>query len=320
MVRVLRWLANVAGVVSLLTLASCAATDAAHRCSMWIDAYDGEPTTYAEMLDDLAGARVIYIGERHTVDRHHEIQRRIVTDLIAQGIPLVLGLEQMEAPYQPALDEYNAGRIDFDELARRTDWSRRWSNYEDYRPVIAAAHASGAPVLALNAKRETVHQVARQGFDGLAAELRAELPDEVNLDDPMYAGHLAQVMMVHAGMPKSAMRRMFEAQVARDETMADRLCNFLRTGAGTDRVAVVLCGAGHCAHGMGIPSRVRRRMPDVKDRILVLSESGDVVLAEREKKMARAITITHEQMRRLNTPVADYLHAVSLKPAPATSE
>ena len=320
MMRALQRTTGMVGILSLLTLASCAATDGPHRCSLWVDAYDGEPATYAAMLDDLAGVRVIYIGERHTIDRHHDIQRQIVADLIARDVPLLLGFEQMEAPYQPHLDEYNAGRIDFDELATRTEWSRRWSNFEDYRSIVEAAHAAGAPILALNAKRETVRRVARHGLNGIDADLRAQLPAEMNLDDPMYEAHLSRVMMVHAGMPESIMRQMFEAQVTRDETMADRLCAFLKSDAGAGRTAVVLCGSGHCAHGMGIPSRVRRRLPGTKDRILVLSASGDVVLSERERKMARPITITHEQNRQLNTPVADYLHVVSLKPSPTASD
>ena len=128
------------------------------------------------------------------------------------------------------------------------------------------------------------------------------------------------MMMVHAGMPESMMRRMFMAQVCRDETMADRLCAFLNSEAGRGRTAVVLCGAGHVSNGLGTPSRVRRRMPDVIDRIVVFSESGDVELSPAEKAMSREITITHEQLRAIDKPIADYLHAVDLKPEAETAK
>jgi uncharacterized iron-regulated protein len=295
-----------------LLQASCAGLAGGGRSGFWIDVYRGEPLTYEDMLEDLAESRVVYLGERHTLDRHHAIQEQIVTSLAGAGVALVLGLEQVEAFNQAALDRYCQGEIDFDELAQQTEWAKRWSNYEQYRPVLEAARQAGAPILALNARKETVRQVARQGIDGLDSETRRELPDEINLDDPLYEQHMKRVMMVHAMVTPEMVRRMFEAQVTRDETMADRLCAFLESEQGRERTAVVLCGAGHVSHRLGIPERVRRRMPGIRDRIVVLSESGDVELTERQQAMSRDITITHEQLRELDRPIADYLHAVSL--------
>jgi uncharacterized iron-regulated protein len=285
------------------------------RCAMWVDAYRGEPLTYGDMMKDLAGARVIYVGERHGIGRHHHIQARIVTSLIERGQAIVLAMEQLEAYCQPDVDRYNRGDITFAELADAIDWGKRWKNYDQYRAAVEAAHDAGSPILALNARRETVREVAMNSIDGLEPETRAELPATMQLDDPMYRGHMDQVMMVHASVGEDMLQRMFEAQVARDETMADRLCEFLQSPAGQDRVAVVLCGAGHIAHSMGIPSRVRRRMPDITDRIIVLSHSGDVEVTESMKAQARDITITHEELRMLNVPIADYLYVTSLKPA-----
>lgn len=302
--------------LSALLQASCAGVPGGGRSGFWIDVYRGEPLSYEAMLDDLAESRVIYLGERHTLERHHAIQERIVTDLTQRGVPLVLGLEQMEAFNQAALDRYYQGEIDFDELAKQTEWVKRWSNYEQYRPILEAARQAGAPVLALNARKETVRQVARQGIDGLDPETRSELPNEINLDDPLYEQHMKRVMMVHAMVTPEMVHSMFEAQVTRDETMADRLCAFLESAQGRDRTAVVLCGAGHVSHRLGMPDRVRRRIPGIRDRILVLCESGDVELSPRMKAMARDITITHEQLRQLDRPIADYLHAVSLKEKP----
>lgn len=299
-----------------LLQASCAGLAGGGRSGFWIDVYRGEPLTYKDMLDDLVEARVIYLGERHTLEQHHAIQERIVTDLTQRGVRLVLGLEQVEGFNQAALDRYCQGEIDFDELAEQTEWGKRWSNYEQYRPVLEAGRRAGAPILALNARKETVRQVARQGIDGLDSETRSELPDEINLDDPLYEQHMKRVMMVHAMVTPEMVRNMFEAQVARDETMADRLCAFLESEQGCDRTAVVLCGAGHVSHRLGVPARVRRRIPGVRDRIIVLSESGDVELTEREKAMSRDITITHEQLRELDRPIADYLHAVRLNERP----
>ena len=311
-----RTITLVASLSLVVLLQTACATRPDNRCGFWIDVYNGEPVSYTDLVDDLAGVRVVYLGERHTLERHHDLQERIVRDLAARGVPLVLALEQLEYPSQPALDRYNEGEIDFDELAKETDWAKRWSNYEQYRPVVEAAHAAGAPVLALNARSETIRQVGRKGLEGLPPETRAELPVEIVVDDPMYRSHLNRVLMVHAHMPEAMMKTVFEAQVSRDETMADRLCAFLKSPAGEGRCAVVLCGSGHVSHAMGTPSRVRRRMPEITDRILVLTGSGDVEISEKMRAMTREITITHKQLRELTVPIADYLHATSLKPEP----
>ena len=73
--------------------------------SVWIDVYTGEPLPYEAVLSDLATANVIYLGERHTVERHHALQAAILTDLAQQAVPLVLGLEQVNAVAGPVIRE-----------------------------------------------------------------------------------------------------------------------------------------------------------------------------------------------------------------------
>lgn len=310
---------NCRPLVLLLAAASSAlAGEDDRRRSFWIDFYQGEPVPYEEVVEDLAGVRVIYLGERHRLQRHHEIQTQITTDLAKRGLPLVIGLEQMESSQQAVLDKYNQGKIDFDQLAEATQWPRRWPGYRQYRPILEAARKSGAPILALNARSETIRQVARGGgIDKLDPQSRGQLPAEIQTNDPLYEKLLNLQMMVHVAATPERLRPMVEAQIARDEMMASVLCSFLKSPQGRGRTAIVLCGAGHVCYGLGTPARVRRRLPDVKDRIIVLSESGDVKLTPGEKAMAREINITHQQLRAINRPIADYLHVKSLKRKPA---
>ena len=100
---------------------------------------------------------------------------------------------------------------------------------------------------------------------------------------------------------------MIEAQIARDEAMAQTLAVFAKSKSGKNRKLLVLCGAGHVSHGQGLPTRVRRRLPGIRDRIVLLSESGEVRLSPEEMAQAREIEITHEQWREIKQPVADYL-------------
>jgi len=301
-------------VLVLVTSGFAVAEDDTGRPAVWIDLYRGEPLAYAEILEDLSGVRVIYLGESHRLQRHHDIQQRIVGDLARRGVPLVLGLEQMESFRQPALDRYHRGEITFDELARATEWPDRWGNYQQYRPILEAARQAGAPVLALNARSETVRQIVRSGgLENLEPEVRRDLPDEIQTKDPPYERLLNLLMMVHMTATPERLQPMIEAQIARDEAMASALCSYLQSPQGQGRTAVVLCGAGHVSYGLGTPARVRRRMPAVKDRIVLFSASGDVELTPAERVVTRGITITHEQLRAVGRPIADYLHVKGLK-------
>ena len=172
-------------------------------------------------------------------------------------MPLVLGLEQMESVRQADLDRYAKGQITFDQLAQSTDWGRRWHGYAAYRPVLEAARKAGAPILGLNARSETIRQIARSGGIGeLPAEVRKELPAEMQGKDPIYEKLLSLQMMVHMAATPEQLRPMIEAQMARDEAMAAVLASFLQSKAGQGRTAVVLCGSGHVAYGLGTAERV----------------------------------------------------------------
>lgn len=301
-----------AGALVAFSLPNVAAGES--RTSLWIDLVAAEPIGYKAMVDDLATARVVYLGERHTVERHHQIQARLLADLAGRKKPLVLALEQIGADQQPAVDRFNRGDLDFAGLAAAIDWARRWPNYEQYRPVLEAARRQGIPVLGLNARSEVIRQVARGGgVAKLPPEMRNELPAEIQLTDPLYEKLLGLQMPVHAAATPERLRPMIEAQIARDEKMAAVLAGYLESAAGRGRSAVVLCGAGHVMYGLGTAARVRRRMPDARQRIVLLSESGDVELSPAEREAARPIEITHQQLRELERPAGDYLYATEIR-------
>jgi uncharacterized iron-regulated protein len=295
--------------------------DQRQRISFWIDLHRGEPLTFGTMLEDLAEAQVIYVGERHRIPRHHEVQARIVEELAAKGVPLVVGLEQLETFQQPVVDRFNRGEIDFDQLAEVADWGKRWNNYRQYRAILEAAQKAGAPVLALNARAEVVRKVFRGGgVDELAQEDREQLPKEMRLDDPTYTKLLRMILMVHMAVEEDTLRAMAEAQISRDETMAETVTDFLKSKQGKGRTAIVICGSGHVNYGLGIPDRVRGRMPDSKDRIIIMSESGDIELTPEEQAQAREVHISHEQLKSLGRQYADYLYVTSLKEDNASAD
>lgn len=291
------------------------------RRGLWVDLYKAEPVGFNGMIEDLSSVDVVFIGEAHRVDRHHQFQNDIVKALSATGKKVLLGIEMMEAEFQDSLDQYNKSEIDFDELATQTKWSENWKNYKDYQDILESVIQANGKVQALNANSDIIRAVGRNGLDELSEEDRETLPAEMNFDDPLYEKWLNQMLLVHMPFSKEILWKVYQAQVARDEMMAYQMANAWMELENTEEwIGVVLCGSGHCIYGNGTVSRYLRRLPDVKDRIVLMSESGDTVLTEQEKEMARDIEITHEDLRFLQRPIADYLHVIEENPTTKESD
>lgn len=284
------------------------------RVSLWLDMYRTEPLPFEAMSEDLAQADIVYLGETHTLRRHHYWQTRIL-EALSKDSPrkAVLGLEQIEHIHQKDLDDFNSGSIDFDELAERINWKRSWSNYTDYRELVEAARENGVTVLALNAPAASVRKIGRQGIDALDATERAQFPAQMRFDDPAYRQLLGLMLkgMAHMKDSDGMMERINQAQISRDEHMAETLANFLKQHPGYR--AIVLTGSGHIAYGLGTADRVRERLPELSDRIVLMSVSGELELTEQQKAFAGDSKITHEDLLFLARPKANYLQLTEPK-------
>ncbi len=290
----------------------------------WIDLIQAEEVSEVDVFTDLATAGAIYIGEAHTIARHHAIQLEILQQLFLRKLPLVLCFEQLEARDQPAIDRYNRHDIDFETLAHEIDWSKKWANYLDYRPLCEFARLQGIPIRALNAPSATIRAVSRGGgLTLLVPELRAQLPAEIFTADPDYERLTNLQLAQHMALDPAKLRPVFEAQAARDETMAVNIVIARRVQAPPDepRTAVVILGAGHMRYGLGTAERVRRRDPGIVERLILISESGQGQLTPEQKAQSRDITIAHGDLRPVGRPPADYVRvlpiaATTTDPAP----
>jgi len=241
-----------------------------------------------EIVPALATKRAVFVGESHEHYGHHLTQLAIIEGLHRRGVPLAIGLEMIQRPFQPALDDYVAGRIDEVAMLRRTEWFERWKfDFRLYRPIFRFARDNGIPLLALNAPREVIQAVSKHGIDGLAPTLRRQLPADFDRDVAGYRERLETVFGGHPGAGKRDIEHFIDVQLAWDETMADTAASYLR--AHPERTLVVLAGAGHVVDGTGIPQRLARRLAVPMATVLQLDSGIDlsarpadyVVLTER---------------------------------------
>ncbi|MDO8540595.1 MAG: ChaN family lipoprotein [Opitutaceae bacterium] len=303
---------------AMLALAACTSVPPPVRVAgplprppreFWLDLVSGDEIAPADLLEDVATAGVVYAGETHTIARHHAVQLSLLQELFARRVPLVLCLEQLEARDQPAVDRYNAREIDFATLAREIDWPSKWRNYLDYQPLCDFARQHGIPVRGLNAPADLIRAISRGGgVAQLTPEQRAQLPADLRLDDPDYERLTNLQLAVHVAADPAKLRPMFEAQLARDEVMAANIVA-ARGGpdAGAKRTAFVVLGAGHTRFGLGTAASVRRRETGIVERLILVSESGELELTAAEKAQSRDVTISHADLRSLGRPPGDYV-------------
>ena len=224
-----------------------------------------------DLLAELAGKRVIYVGETHSRYGHHLLQLEVIRGLYERGVDLAIGMEFFQKPFQKWLDAWIAGEISEAEMLEKTQWYDRWRfDYRLYRPILQFAREHRIPVIALNVPRELTEQVSEKGIEGLDREERAQLPAEIDRSDQAYRERLHEVFTRHQGREESQFERFLDVQYSWDEGMAQSVADYLEHHP--EKTMVVLAGSGHLAYGSGIPSRVARRIGG--DYLIILPASG----------------------------------------------
>lgn len=276
-----------------------------------IDLLMGEPVPFDAMREDLAKARIVYVGEFHTIERHHDLQTRILKTLAQDKLKPALGMEMFEESDQPVLDRWLGSEKDFATL-REDLGKNRWTNLKDYAPLLLLARDLRVPVVGLNASAALVRKIARGGLESLTDSERNALPKDVGDVDPLNDRLLRLRLRVHRAFQKKSLDRVVLAQGVRDATMARAVVRFLGSPRGQGRTMMVIAGSGHLNYGFGIPRRVKK-IRNYAHRIVLASESGELVLSEEEKRSSVPVEITHEDLSFIRLPIADYLQMIPLK-------
>jgi uncharacterized iron-regulated protein len=215
--------------------------------------------TLPYVVDQVAGKKIVYIGESHTSFSDHVMELDLIKNLHGKGGKKVaIGMEMFQRPFQKAVDDYIEGRTDEREFLRATEYFKRWGyDYRLYRPILQFARQEGIPVVALNIRKEIVEKVFRSGLDSLSEEERRSLPSQMDFADQQYKKRLEQIFKEHQGIQDSNFGFFYQAQIVWDETMADSVARFLQSHPAS--TMIVLAGSGHLAFGDGIPKRVANR-------------------------------------------------------------
>lgn len=206
------------------------------------------------VVEELASARLVLVGEHHTNAAHHTAQLKVIRMLNRESVPLSIGLEMFRKNAQTELDRWVAGELaetDF-EKTYLDNWNFPWRLY---REIFIYARDNKIPMVGLNVSRGVTRQVARQGFASLSEAQREELEGVSCNVTREYRDFIRSAFGAH-GHGSMDFIHFCEAQLVWDTAMAINAVNHLEQHP--DRVMVLLAGSGH-ARKMGIPYQVKSR-------------------------------------------------------------
>jgi len=215
---------------------------------------DGARVGLPEIVSDLRGARLVFVGELHDSAEHHRMQLRVVAQLHSLDVPIAIGLEMFQYEYQSHLDRWVSGEMGPEEFVETylENWTIPWPYYRD---IFLYARDHKIPLIGLNAPPQIISQVAREGFASLSPEQLKKVPGASCDVSQAYKDFIRRSLGMHDQTGKS-FTRFCEAQMVWDTTMAQNLLDYLDLNPGV--TVVVLAGGGH-SWKYGIPEQVRRR-------------------------------------------------------------
>ncbi|MCR4303010.1 MAG: ChaN family lipoprotein [Gallionella sp.] len=221
----------------------------------------------AALLAMISTSDVLLLGETHDNPFHHEYQQKLLKARIASGarsgLAPALMMEQLNADDQPALDRALTGR-DRNEALNSVNALVKFSNAQDYQPLLAIAVNNGLPVIAANVSSQILQPVIRRGYAAYdPGELKRLMVEEVWNDKRQ--NYLATHMGgAHCGRLRDEWRMgLSRSQRLRDALMADSAVAVIERGV------VAIVGSIHARRDIGLPLYFAARDP--KARIIAVA-------------------------------------------------
>ncbi len=204
------------------------------------DLQSGRKLTPRQLVDRLAAAQRVLVGEQHDNPDHHALELWLLQALDDQRPQGSLLLEMLTPDQQGRVDtvqrDIRQGRYPAD-LTAALAWQQGW-DWALYGPVMRFALAQPYPVLSANLAAEEIAAIYHQrpalgGTRSTGAEVREHL--------------LAQVRDSHCGLlPEDALPAMLAIQQQRDRRMA-------RSMMEAPAPAMLLAGSYHVRKDLGVP-------------------------------------------------------------------
>ncbi|KJG07115.1 hypothetical protein UB33_05295 [Photobacterium angustum] len=234
---------------------------------------NGKTLTVDQLATKLKNADIILVGEWHSHPAAHLLQSQLFAALYQQNSQLTLSMEQFTRDKQAIVDQYLAGKIGERTLVSE---GNAWPNYDsDYRPLVEFAKQNNLDVIAANAPKNIVRCISKNGpeyLNKLPPSERSWIAQSLTLDKDAYQTKFLNSM--HHGNEEQNLR-MFAAQTAWDDTMAESMVAYLNTHP--NKQIIHVAGRFHTMEGLGTASRIKARNPNLKVALVTPITTSEVL-------------------------------------------
>ena len=211
--------------------------------------------TFQEMVQSLAAAGVIYVGEQHTNAAHHDIQLQVLKACFKANPDLVVGMEMFDQTYQSVLDEWSRGNLDQQTFLEQVHWYANWRyDYRLYKEILDFILANNIHVVGLNVPPHIPPKIRVGGIHTLSAEEKKYLPRKLDTSNKPHRDYLKKTFERHKFKAKVNFEYFYLAQCVWEDGMAESIARNLH-----GQQMVVLVGNGHIINKFGIPERAFNR-------------------------------------------------------------
>jgi len=225
------------------------------------DLHTGQAVTPQALVERLAAAPRLIVGEQHDNADHHRLQLWLLQALGTQRAQGSLLLEMLTPEQQPRVDTVRHSPVLPKDLPGALGWSPGW-DWSLYGPIVEFALGQPYPLLAAN-----LDAIEIQRFYRHTSQLEGDRSNAANVKDEL----LEQIRESHCGLlPESQMPAMLAVQQQRDRRMAERLL-------AAPSPAILFAGAWHGRKDVGVPLHVLDLGASAAPRVLMLAEEGSEV-------------------------------------------
>ncbi|MCU1718764.1 ChaN family lipoprotein [Pseudomonas sp. 5P_3.1_Bac2] len=232
-----------------------------------IELRTGQVLSPQQLVERLASAPRVLVGERHDNPDHHALQLWLLRALAAQREQGSVLLEMLTPDQQAKVDaahrEVQDGQPPADML-NALAWQPGWP-WSLYGPLVQYLLRQPYPLLAANLERREVMQIYRQppalqGRQSTASAVREALAEQIR------SSHCDR-------LPASQLPAMLAVQQQRDRRMAQALL-------AAPQPSLLLAGAFHVRRDLGVPLHLADLQAGQGTQVLILAEAGSEVKPE----------------------------------------
>ena len=248
-------------ILVLSALAACQSVAPPPVSGRIRDLHNGEAVTPRELVERLARAPRVVVGEQHDNRGHHALQLWLLQSVAEQRAQGSLLLEMLTPSQQPRVDALRHSTTMPKDLPVALEWSPGW-DWRLYGPIVEFALVQPYPLLAANLDTVEVQRFYRQTPDLSGAHVNApSVRDEL----------MGQIRASHCGLlPESQMPAMLAVQQQRDRRMAERLL-------AAPTPAWLFAGAWHGRKDVGVALHALDLDAREEPVVLMLAEEGSEV-------------------------------------------